>query len=367
MKFSTFIAPAMLSTALWATPLLAADFSGGNAGNGESPRGDITDQDFSLREATPILPKVGKDEASRAAPITDEEAVIQSLTAVGKSADGKDLKVEPSDALKEIVKKMLNAPADGGDAGKTSGPSKVEDPAFAAGDEASRKVFGDDDRIQIANTKIYPFSAIGYLESKDTNGQYESCSATLIGPSTVLTAAHCLYNHEAGGWQENMFFVPGLNGSTAADAPFGGYEYEDAYVVQGFIDNYQGFYGSVLPWDLGIVTLKQPVGQNLGWLGYANYDNLGEFKANIVGYPGDKPMGTMWRTSCDVLSENIGDGYFQYDCDTYPGSSGSAVYSYDQERNERVVVGINVAESEDANTAVRINAAYFEWISNLYK
>ena len=365
MKLIAFIAPAMLSTALWATPLSAADFSGGSQGNGETPRGDITDQDFSLREATPVLPKLGKDEATRAAPITDEQAVIRSLTAVGKSSDGKELKVEPSDALKQAVKQMLDAPEGG--ANKTSGPSKVEDPAFKAGAEAERKVFGDDDRIQIANTKIYPFSAIGYLESKDLKGQYESCSATLIGPSTVLTAAHCLYNHDAGGWQDEIFFVPGLNGSTANDAPYGGYEYEDAYVVQGYIDNYQGFYGSVLPWDIGIVTLKQPVGQNLGWLGYANYDNLGDFTANIVGYPGDKPAGTMWRATCNVLSENVGDGYFQYDCDTFPGSSGSAVYAYDEGQKARVVVGVNVAESEDANTAVRVNAAYLEWINNLNK
>ena len=365
MKLTAFIAPAMLSTALWATPLSAADFSGGSQGNGETPRGDITDQDFSLREATPVLPKLGKDEATRAAPITDEQAVIRSLTAVGKSSDGKELKVEPSDALKQAVKQMLDAPEGGAD--KTSGPSKVEDPAFKAGAEAERKVFGDDDRIQIANTKIYPFSAIGYLESKDLKGQYESCSATLIGPSTVLTAAHCLYNHDAGGWQDEIFFVPGLNGSTANDAPYGGYEYQDAYVVQGYIDNYQGFYGSVLPWDIGIVTLKQPVGQNLGWLGYANYDNLGDFTANIVGYPGDKPAGTMWRATCNVLSENVGDGYFQYDCDTFPGSSGSAVYAYDEGQKARVVVGVNVAESQDANTAVRVNAAYLEWINNLNK
>jgi V8-like Glu-specific endopeptidase len=284
---------------------------------------------------------------------------------VGKSSDGKDLKVEPSDALKQAVKQMLESP-DGG-ANKTSAPSKIEDPAFKTGAEAERKVFGDDDRIQIGNTKVYPFSAIGYLESKDLKGQYESCSATLIGPSTVLTAAHCLYNHDAGGWQEDIFFVPGLNGSTADDAPFGGYEYQDAYVVQGYIDTYQGFYGSVLPWDIGIVTLKQPVGQNLGWLGYANYADLGDFTANIVGYPGDKPAGTMWRATCDVLSENVGDGYFQYDCDTFPGSSGSSVYAYDEGQKARVVVGVNVAESDDANTAVRINAAYLEWINNLNK
>lgn len=363
MKLATIIASTMLSTALWATPLLAADFSGGSQGDGEASRG-LDGEDFTFRGATPIEPKLEAGEESRAAPIVDEAAVLKSLTAVGKSSDGKDLKVEPSDALKEIVKKALSAPADG--AGKTSGPS-VEDPAFKSGDEASRQVFGNDDRIQIANTKVYPFSAIGYLESKNSKGEYSSCSATLIGPSTVLTAAHCLYNHDAGGWMDNFFFVPGLNGATANDAPFGGYEYADAYVVQGFIDNYQGYYGSVLPWDLGIITLKQPVGQNLGWLGYNHYANLGDFTANIVGYPGDKPGGTMWRSTCNVLAENVGEDYLQYDCDTFPGSSGSAVYAYDEGAKARVVVGVNVAESTDANTAVRINAAYLEWINNLNK
>jgi len=123
----------------------------------------------------------------------------------------------------------------------------------------------------------------------------------------------------------------------------------------------------VLPWDLGIITLKQPVGQNLGWLGYQNYDALGDFAANIVGYPGDKPGGTMWRATCNVLAENIGDDYFQYDCDTFPGSSGSSVYAYDEGQKQRVIVGVNVAESDDFNTAVRINAAYLEWINNLNK
>jgi V8-like Glu-specific endopeptidase len=368
MKLATaIVAPLMLSTALWAIPAFAADLSAGSAGNGEAPR-DIT-SDFTMREATPLEPKIEKGEVTSRDVMTDEAAIIKSLTAVGKSSDGKDLTVEPSDELKAIIKQMTGGATDDGgtDSGKTSGPSKVEDPAFKSGDEASRQVFGTDDRVQIANTKVYPFSAIGYLESKDVKGQYESCSATLIGPSTVLTAAHCLYNHEAGGWQEDMLFVPGLNGSTAADAPFGAYEYDQAYVIQGFIDNYQGYYGSVLPWDIGIITLKQPIGNNLGWLGYNNYDNLGDFTANIVGYPGDKPAGTMWRSTCDVLAENIGDGYLQYDCDTFPGSSGSAVYAYDQSAKARVIVGVNVAESTDANTAVRINAAYLAWINNLNK
>ena len=68
----------------------------GSAGNGESPRGGATDSDFTFRDAKPIDPKLEAGEDSRAAPITDETAIVNSLTAVGKSSDGKDLKVEPA-------------------------------------------------------------------------------------------------------------------------------------------------------------------------------------------------------------------------------------------------------------------------------
>lgn len=361
---------ALLSTAIWSLPAMAQQAGSANAGTGESMR-DVGAGDYVPGRAKPIAPpKLTEDEASRAAPLADEETAVKSYGVVGRSADGKDIQVAPSETLRDLVIKELNAPADGeqsGD-GATSGPQKVDDPALAEGDEANRQVFGNDDRVQIKNTKVYPFSAIGYLESKSAKtGNYSSCSATLIGPRTLLTAAHCLYSHEDQDWLTDFLFVPALNGSTADDAPFGAFSYDTAYILQGYIGNYQGYYGSVVPWDLGVVTLKQDVGNSLGWLGYANFDNLGDFTANIVGYPGDKPMGTMWRATCEVLAENIGSENFMYDCDTYPGSSGSSVYAYDNNSKSRIITGVNVAESPAANTAVRLNAANVEWVNSLWK
>jgi V8-like Glu-specific endopeptidase len=325
---NAFFASALLSTTVWALPALAQQAGGSNPGTGEAMR-DVG-ADFKPGRAKPIAPpKLTEDEASRAAPLVDEDAAVKSYGVVGKSADGKDIKTAPSEVLRDLVIEQLNAPADGGqsDGDSTSGPNKAEDPALKEGDEANRQVFGNDDRVQI----------------------------------------NCLYSHEDKDWLTDFLFVPGLNGNTADDAPFGGFEYQDAYIIQGFIDNYQGYYGSVVPWDLGIITLKQDVGNSLGWLGYSNFDDLGDFTANIVGYPGDKPMGTMWRATCDVLSENIGPDNFLYDCDTYPGSSGSSVYAYDNGSKQRVITGVNVAESPDANTAVRLSAVNVEWINSLWK
>ena len=49
------------------------------------------------------------------------------------------------------------------------------------------------------------------------------------------------------------------------------------------------------------------------------------------------------------------------------GSSGSSVYAYDNSSKQRIITGVNVAESPEANTAVRLNAANVQWINSLYK
>lgn len=302
-------------------------------------------------EGIAVDPAVGARDAG-----LDIEAAKRAYTLIGRSRSGEDVRVEPG----ERVLRGLEGKPRSGDQRGTLDPGA--DPGFA-GEEGERAVIGGDDRIRVASTRTYPFSAVGYLEAEDADGDIWTCTAAVIGRYTVLTSGRCLYLHERGGWHEDYAFFPGLNGEN--DVPFGGYVYEVAYVFDAFVTNYDGSFDAVWPYDFGIVQFAEPIGDHVGWLGYRTDPTLGDFQGNLAGYHDDKQEFTMWRSVCNVEAENVYYYGFLHDCDFAGGSIGAPLYLYDRNKQARFIVGVNTDSGETGNMALRIHDPVFDWIDEL--
>jgi hypothetical protein len=75
----------------------------------------------------------------------------------------------------------------------------------------ARFVVGTDDRVRLKAPRFWPGSANAYLT--------QTCTATMIGPSTALCAAHCFYQN---GWIESGSITFGAD-TVAPTAPFGSF------------------------------------------------------------------------------------------------------------------------------------------------
>lgn len=71
------------------------------------------------------------------------------------------------------------------------------------------KTIGTDDRQAVTTPNIFPWNTVGFLIVKYPDGQSFRCSGILAWRDTVLTAGHCVYNKNRGGFASAVRFYPG--------------------------------------------------------------------------------------------------------------------------------------------------------------
>jgi V8-like Glu-specific endopeptidase len=209
----------------------------------------------------------------------------------------------------------------------------------------------------VSNTTGFPWRAVVKIETTlptTPRGDISNCSGAMIDSFHVLTAGHCVYDQ---GWPTSAFkVIPGKNGTSE---PYG-----EAYGT--YARTYQAFADGNWQYDMALITLDRPIGQQTGWFGY---EAQVASSVNSAGYPAERYDGAhMYHTygavrgSADnyLYASRTSSGlYFE------GGQSGSPIWRYDGTNNyiEAVHRGYNNSDY----LGVRINSSRFadlqQWMS----
>ncbi|RYF71781.1 MAG: serine protease [Cytophagaceae bacterium] len=228
--------------------------------------------------------------------------------------------------------------------------------SYDVDETATEVIIGTDDRVRIANTTIYPYRAICALRITAADGTRWIGTGWMVGPRTVITAGHCVFLHNNGGWARSIEVIPGLNDATR---PYGSAVGTVLRSVKGWTESKKREY------DYGAIILpaNSRLGDRVGYFGYAVRDTnfLMGSVLNLSGYPGDKAGGSQqWFMARTPRS--LTDRVITYDIDTMGGQSGAPVWIKVGE--QRYCVGIHTNGHTSGNSATRIVQDVFNNIKN---
>ena len=162
-----------------------------------------------------------------------------------------------------------------------------------------------------------------------------------------LTAGHCVYRKEYGGWADKVEVIPALDNDYA---PF--------YIARAtLIKANEGWIESTMPeYDWACLTLDRQVGNFTGWMGRYTTDDFDWYKGTFhcAGYPTDRDFGLSLYYDSD-LGRDANEFFHWYYMDTFNGQSGMPIWTRNGNTRQIVALHIADADSTGSNVGIRLN------------
>jgi len=222
-----------------------------------------------------------------------------------------------------------------------------------AADFGQESIHGPDDRQRQYETDRYPWSAIASLVCEGRHGVPWLGTGFFISRSLLLTAGHCVYQHNLGrdghpiGWAQRISVYPGRNGSQLPQKQL---VHRQLFSTVGWVTKRDSAF------DYGAIVVD-PLAMGFGDGGYFGVRMLKDSEllqslVTVAGYPGDHAEpGCQFYVVRRLLSLTWLN--LTYDADTTAGQSGGPIFI--SSRRGQEVVGIHTTGGGVANWGLRIN------------
>lgn len=213
-----------------------------------------------------------------------------------------------------------------------------------------RSIFGEDDRTPVTNYNTLPYRAICYVNATFPDGYTGRSTGWLFSPDGVVVAGHSIYKPDRGGWASSVVVYPARNNN---NRPYSSEAYEFG-IATPYAESQDVNY------DYGLLKLEQPLGNTVGYLGYAYNGGAVGNTVRVIGYPGKYNGVTQYiQYESSGIIQNVNANRLYYTAETSDGQSGAPVFL----GSSNTVIGVNTHGATNTNRGKRIHYDMYAWMS----